>query len=137
MRRDELIQRMLKASESIDKRQMKKIIKSNIELDDNSDIPNVSTNLIIAIEELSELQKELTKYMRGHRDELGLAEEMADVILMLVYISEICNVPFDQVYKALNVKLDRIGYRSTLIRIAQLDRENEAREKFQDSNETE
>lgn len=52
----------------------------------------------------------------GHRDELGLAEEMADVIVMLVYISEICNVSFNQVYKALNVKLDRIEYRSNLIR---------------------
>lgn len=116
MRRDELIQKMLNASESLDKRQMKRTIRSSIELDDNSDIPNVTTNLVIAIEELSELQKELTKYIRGRRDELGLAEEMADVIIMLVYISEICGIPFDEVYKALNVKLDRVEHRCNLIR---------------------
>lgn len=34
---------------------------------------------IVAIEELSELQKELTKFLRGHGSEEHLAEEMADV----------------------------------------------------------
>ena len=116
MKRAELVNRMIKASESLDKRQMKRDVKESIELDDNSGIPNVSTNLIIALEELSELQKELTKYIRGHRDEIGLAEEMADVIIMLVYISEICDVPFDRVYQALNVKLKRMEYRNALAR---------------------
>lgn len=34
---------------------------------------------IVAIEELSELQKELTKFLRGQGSEEHLAEEMADV----------------------------------------------------------
>lgn len=85
-------------------------------MDDNSGIPNVTSNLIIAVEELGELQKEITKYMRGYRDRIGMAEEMADVIVMLVYISEICEIPFEDVYKAMNVKLDRMVYRSGLIR---------------------
>lgn len=39
--------------------------------------------IIVAIEELSELQKELTKYLRGKLDENHLIEEMADVYIML------------------------------------------------------
>lgn len=39
--------------------------------------------LIVAIEELSELQKELTKCLRGQSDKISVSEEMADVIIML------------------------------------------------------
>ena len=43
----------------------------------------VKSQLIVAIEELSELQKELTKYLRGDGDMNHVAEEMADVYIML------------------------------------------------------
>lgn len=39
--------------------------------------------VIVAIEELSELQKELTKFLRGQADEKHINEEMADVEIML------------------------------------------------------
>ena len=39
--------------------------------------------VIVAIEELSELQKELTKFLRGQADERHINEEMADVEIML------------------------------------------------------
>ena len=39
--------------------------------------------LIIAIEELSELQKEITKYLRDNGDHEHLAEEIADVRIMV------------------------------------------------------
>lgn len=38
---------------------------------------------IVAIEELSELQKELTKDLRGQGNSYNLAEEFADVLIML------------------------------------------------------
>jgi hypothetical protein len=38
---------------------------------------------IVAIEELSELQKELTKDLRGNANDEHIAEEMADVEIML------------------------------------------------------
>lgn len=38
---------------------------------------------IVAIEELSELQKELTKDLRGQMNSYNLAEEFADVLIML------------------------------------------------------
>ena len=39
--------------------------------------------VVVAIEELSELQKELTKLLRGQADERHINEEMADVEIML------------------------------------------------------
>ena len=39
--------------------------------------------IIVAIEELSELQKALTKYLRGNSDTKNITEEIADVSIML------------------------------------------------------
>lgn len=39
--------------------------------------------LTVAIEELAELQKEITKYLRSKGDDVHIAEEMADVEIML------------------------------------------------------
>lgn len=39
--------------------------------------------MIVAIEECSELQKELTKALRGKVNLLGIAEEIADIEIML------------------------------------------------------
>ena len=39
--------------------------------------------LIVAVEELSELQKELCKVLRGEGNSEALAEEMADVTIMM------------------------------------------------------
>lgn len=43
----------------------------------------IKNQCVVAIEELSELQKELTKYLRGQGNMEHLAEEMADVGIML------------------------------------------------------
>lgn len=42
-----------------------------------------NNQVIVAIEELSELQKELTKYLRGNLNTEHLIEEIADCIIMI------------------------------------------------------
>jgi len=42
-----------------------------------------TSRLILAIEEMSELTKELSKYIRGRQNVGGICEEMADVEIML------------------------------------------------------
>ena len=44
---------------------------------------NGEKQIIVAIEELSELQKELTKMLRGNGDKHDLMFEIADVYIML------------------------------------------------------
>lgn len=43
----------------------------------------IDSQCIVAIEELSELQKELSKHLRGDGNKDHLAEEIADVLIML------------------------------------------------------
>ena len=48
--------------------------------------------LIVAIEELSECQKEICKILRGGEDFRNLAEEIADATIMLEQISLMFNI---------------------------------------------
>ena len=41
------------------------------------------TQMVVALEELSECQKEICKYMRGYGNAEHLAEEIADAAIML------------------------------------------------------
>lgn len=43
----------------------------------------IHSQVVVAIEELSELQKELTKFLRCEENKNHIAEEMADVHIML------------------------------------------------------
>lgn len=59
---------------------------------DALDIFGVGMQLIVAIEELSELQKEITKALRGNPDPMHLAEEVADATIMLEQVRQIFNI---------------------------------------------
>lgn len=52
--------------------------------------------VIVAIEEMAELQKELTKWLRSKGSAAGLLEEMADVSIMLNQLQLIFGDPTDQ-----------------------------------------
>lgn len=64
-------------------------------------------NLIIVNEEFSEIQKEVSKYMRGRIDRVGLLEELADACLSIRYIQHICGISDNELSKAVNVKIKR------------------------------
>lgn len=65
-------------------------------------------NLIIVMEELSELSQEISKFLRGKKDLVGLTEELGDVYLALDYVKSICGISTDDLNKAMNVKIDRL-----------------------------
>ena len=52
--------------------------------------------VIVSIEELAELQKELTKWLRGKGTRDGLMEEMADVSIMLNQLELIFGDPVEE-----------------------------------------
>ena len=62
---------------------------------------------IVAIEELSELQKEITKQLRGKSEYMNFLEELADVYICLEYLKVINKVDEDMLDKAICVKLNR------------------------------
>lgn len=71
------------------------------------DIGIGTRNIVIVMEELAELQQQLSKFLRGKGDHIGLVEECADVIIGLDYVKHICNITDEEINKAINVKIDR------------------------------
>jgi NTP pyrophosphatase (non-canonical NTP hydrolase) len=68
--------------------------------------------MTIVIEELSELQKEICKKLRGYNNDIHLCEEVADVMICLHYLIEYYNL--DKMYieeiKDLKIKRTRELY---------------------------
>ena len=59
------------------------------------------------MEEMAELQQQISKQIRGYDDRYGLLEEMADVYISLKLLESIFNVTPEEMQKAINVKLAR------------------------------
>lgn len=62
--------------------------------------------LLIVMEELAELTQEVSKFLRGKGDPIGLLEEMADVSIALRHTKRILCVDEEDLRKAICVKLD-------------------------------
>lgn len=66
--------------------------------------------LIVAIEEMAELTKEICKFNRGKVDTSAIAEEIADVTIMLEQLKIIFDCG-DEVEKQVDYKLKRLWAR--------------------------
>jgi len=66
---------------------------------------------VVAIEELSELQKELTKYIRGKGNKEALTEEVADALIMITQIQLMYHICDEDVRKVMDFKLNRLKER--------------------------
>ena len=65
-------------------------------------------NIIIVIEELSELTKELTKALRNKYDFTGILEELADVSLAVDYVKEIFDISDKELEYARSIKMTEL-----------------------------
>lgn len=66
---------------------------------------------VVAIEEMSELQKELTKYIRGQGSREHLKEEVADVLIMITQIQIMYALPDDEIKEIVDFKINRLKER--------------------------
>lgn len=66
--------------------------------------------MIVAVEELSECQKEVCKILRGGRDFRHLAEEIADSMIMLEQLTMIFSLQ-DCVENYMELKINRLDER--------------------------
>lgn len=69
------------------------------------------TSLIIAMEELAELQQALSKFLRKKPDMDNLHEEFADVMICMEWIKEYCHLEEVEISKWLNYKQSRLVQR--------------------------
>lgn len=68
-----------------------------------------TTQLTVALEELSEAQKEICKVLRGQGDLSRLAEEIADATIMLEQLREMFGLN-DEVCQVMDEKVHRLRH---------------------------
>lgn len=66
---------------------------------------------IVAIEEMSELTKEITKDLRGDANINNIVEEMADVHIMLMQLQKMYNINLQTLFEKIEFKLERLEKR--------------------------
>ena len=109
MKKQEFIERLKDAPPTLDESWIKDVLdEAIITTDINGETKRGHMTLIIAMEELSELIKEISKYLRGKGDRHNILEELADVQVETRYIKEICGISDEELNKAVNVKVQRI-----------------------------
>lgn len=110
MKKEDFIKNLETASTEIDERHHLEVLQRSIDAQvaANPQNPVGHMNLIIVMEELSELQKEISKGLRGKEDIDAILEEVADVSIGLDYIKMIYGIDDEMIRKAINVKMDRM-----------------------------
>lgn len=108
MNREVFIEQFNKADSSIDKEWILDILNQSVDSNLSDGNPRGHRNLIIVMEELSELSKEISKELRGKGDKTNILEELADVQLGIYYVQEICKINNEDLHKATNVKMKRL-----------------------------
>lgn len=84
-----------------------KLIKSNPDIKLLLENQSVDVNKMIAVEELSELQKEICKDLRGFNRREEIKEEMVDVYICLQLLKEIYNFDDEELEEEYKRKMDR------------------------------
>ncbi len=68
--------------------------------------------LIIAMEEFAECSQAISKSIRfPDQDHVNLTEEVADTIISALMVAKVKGIPFEDIRKAMNVKLERASMR--------------------------
>jgi NTP pyrophosphatase (non-canonical NTP hydrolase) len=111
MDRTEFLERMERADSTVDRKRWDELNKRSIDCFLGDGNPRGHMNLIIAMEELAELQQRISKELRGKGDRTALIEEMADVRLVFGYLRDIFNISDEELDRALNAKLERLEER--------------------------
>jgi len=71
----------------------------------------VKTQLVVVIEEMAELTKEISKWFRGEDNRDRLLDEYVDVLVMLEQLKNIFQFTDEEIDKHLEYKLSRIQER--------------------------
>jgi len=110
MDREKFAKKMKNASPDIDMSYIDSVIKAS--LSPEGEFCKGFKNLIVVNEEFAECQQEVSKFMRGKFDRIGLIEETADVLIGIRCIQFICGVSDEELKKAINIKIQRENCRN-------------------------
>lgn len=105
---EKFISQLSTAEKNIDRQWFINVLKQSVDPNLHDGNPRGHRNLIIVMEELAELSKEISKELRGKGNKYSILEELADVQLGICYVQEICGIDEDDLHKAMNVKMKRL-----------------------------
>lgn len=108
MDQEKFISQLSTAGENIDMQRIMEVLKQSVDSGKKDGNQRGHRNLIIVMEELSELSREISKKLRGKGDQYHILEELADAQLGIYYVQEICGISDGDLHKAMNVKLQRL-----------------------------
>ena len=108
MDKTEFISQLGQAESGINYEWLIKVLKESVESNLYDGNPRGHRNLIIVMEELAELTKEISKHLRGKGNLYSILEELADVQLGIYYVQEICKIKDEDLHRAMNVKMKRL-----------------------------
>lgn len=77
------------------------------ELKNIIEIGGITKQKTIAIEELSELIKELTKDLRGIANDNNITEEISDCIIIIIQLLIIYDIKLEELYEFIEYKINR------------------------------
>ena len=106
MDREEFKKKMCSNDTAASKLEVKKVIGDILKSETQD------TNCVICMEELAELQQEISKQIRNEGDIFGLLEELADVYICLEMLKKMFNYSSDEIARAVEIKLDRFERRN-------------------------
>ena len=106
MDRKEFKKRMRSNGTTASKLEIKKVIGDILKSETQS------INCVICMEELAELQQEISKQLRNKGDTYGLLEELADVYICLEMLKKMFNYSSYEITRAVEIKLDRFERRN-------------------------
>lgn len=86
-------------------------MKSNSVIETAIEVNGAQMQQIVAMEELAELQKEVSKMIRNKGNRAHLVEEIADVHIVLATLIKIHNIHEDEVQKEVTKKIERLNNR--------------------------
>ena len=108
MNRSEFLKKKVEAEDTFDKWKAKRVMPPYISMcNREARLGYGSYNLVVTMEELAELQQEVSKWYRGKPNPTGMLEEIADVLVCIMCLQEICGFSTSDIYQAMNVKLNK------------------------------
>lgn len=108
MEREQFTTQSGTAEETVDQERLERVLKQSVDPGKKNGNQRGHRNLIAAMEELSELSKELSKQIRGRGDRNRILEELADVQLAIYTVQEICGISGGDLYKAVSDRVRRL-----------------------------
>lgn len=98
---------------------MSKIVFNDDAITKTCIVNDHTTKEVVAMEEMAECTKEISKAFRGYENKAALTEEIADVFFILAQIAHIKGIPMIDIQEQIGIKMERQENRDAIWKFAE------------------